>query len=681
MTFKRFSFPNSRIQRAVFLIVWTVFIFVNSTNSQWKSRTSVTADPFSAVTYAGEGRWYAVGARGLIVCSEDGGVTWSKQSSGTNNWLSSVSFVDENTGWIVGWNGTILSTFNAGSSWLKHEGVITKSLYGVTFSDKRNGTAAGFEGTILRTKDGGVTWVEQSSGTTANLRDISFSDSVTGVAAGSEGTILRTTDAGETWTRQSSGKTTLLHKVRYVNTSFGTAVGEGGTILITTNGGVDWQERSANTTSDLWDVYFTDEKTGFIVGSKGTLLKSTDGGTTWANQSAGTDNDLRGVSFATAAIGIVVGVQGTILQTLNGGGCENFPFPQNLSYEYGIMPLQRNHAIAEASYMAWKTNYVTSQGACGYRRVLFDDMRSTTSEGIGYGLLLAVTFGDQALFDDLWSYYQRFLNKSGFMDWHISDSCTILGYGGATDADEDAAFALLLADKQWCSDGRINYWEDARILIERIFKHQVEPETFVLKPGNGAWGGSHLLNPSYFAPAYYRAFEAATGNSGWSRVIEKNYEVLRNAAHPQTGLVPDWCKADGSPGQGRENNHYYFWDATRTPWRIALDYIWYGKDEARQFCLKIAGFARTIGAANIANGYLLDGKPMGPERNSIFVGPFGAAAMAAGETYQALCDSLYRENVLREPPAAGNYYNWSLRTLTLVLQTGNFRPPDLFQRP
>ncbi|MBX2990029.1 MAG: hypothetical protein KF749_02560 [Bacteroidetes bacterium] len=681
MTYRHFLFSYSGFQRTVFATVWMVFILVSSTRCQWTSSTSGSTDPLSAVTHAGGSRWYAVGARGFIACSEDSGVTWSKQSSGTNTWLSAVSFVDENTGWIVGWNGRMLTTSNAGEVWLQYEGGTKKSLYGVSFSDKRNGAIVGFEGTILRTKDGGATWVTQPGGTTANLRGVFLIDSVTGIAVGSEGTILRTTDAGETWTRRPSGKSTLLHNVRFTNAGFGIAVGEAGTILTTTNGGVDWREAPSNTTSDLWDVCFADTKIGFIVGSAGALLKSTDGRNIWANQPAGTETDLRGVSFANGTIGVVVGVHGTILRTQNGGGCEKFPFPRNIVYQYGAMPRQRNHGIAEASYMSWKTGYVTSQGACGFRRVLFDDMRSTTSEGIGYGMLLAVTFGDQALFDDLWSYYQRFLNKSGFMDWHISDSCTVLGYGGATDADEDAAFALLLADEQWCSDGKVNYREDAQVLIDRIFTHQVEPETFVLKPGNGTWGGSHLLNPSYFAPAYYRAFEAATGNPGWSRVMEKCYEVLRNAAHPETGLVPDWCKADGSPGQGRENNHYYYWDATRTPWRIALDYLWYGNEEARQFCLKIAGFARTIGAANIGNGYSLDGKPMGPERNSIFVGPFGAAAMVAGEEYQPLCDSLYRENALREPPAVGNYYNWSLRTLTLLLQTGNFRPPDLFRRP
>jgi endo-1,4-beta-D-glucanase Y len=343
------------------------------------------------------------------------------------------------------------------------------------------------------------------------------------------------------------------------------------------------------------------------------------------------------------------------------------------------MPQGRNHRDAFKSYLTWKSTFVTADSACGFRRVLFDDMTSTTSEGIGYGMLMAVTFNDRRLFDDLWGYYKHVRNENGLMQWHISSSCAVIGYGAATDADEDVAFALLLADQQWCSNGAIPYRQDAVALINRIWEHEVEHGTYVLKPGDGAWGGSHVLNPSYFAPAYYRAFEEATGNTGWSKVISQCYAILRKCAHPGTGLVPDWCRADGSPAQGREENFYYYWDAARTPWRIALDYLWYGTEQARMFCEKIIRFADSVGVAHLANGYYLDGKPMRTDPTSVFIGAFGVAAMAAGPAYQAFCNAAYRVNVATALPPERNYYNWSLRTLTLMVQTGNF--PGVAERP
>lgn len=137
--------------------------------------------------------------------------------------------------------------------------------------------------------------------------------------------------------------------------------------------------------------------------------------------------------------------------------CQNFPFPQNRTYQYGIMPGGRNHQHAQSSYLTWKNTYVTSAGACGYRRVLFNDMSSTYSEGIGYGMLLAVNFDDKSLFDDLWAYHNRNLYRTGLMNWWIGSNCSVLGGSAATDADEDVAFALVLADRQWGSSGTINY--------------------------------------------------------------------------------------------------------------------------------------------------------------------------------------------------------------------------------
>lgn len=351
-----------------------------------------------------------------------------------------------------------------------------------------------------------------------------------------------------------------------------------------------------------------------------------------------------------------------------------YPFPQNTTYPYGIMPSSRSHVHAESSYIAWKNNYVTTSGACGYRRVLFNDMSSTYSEGIAYGMLLSVNYDDRALFDDLWRYYMAHMDPRGMMHWWIGANCgQILGDGGATDADEDAAFALLLAHKQWGSTGSINYLQNAITQINRIYQYEVEPNTYVLKPGD-YWGGSHVTNPSYFAPAYYRAFKAVTGNSGWDSVVTRCYDILARAAHVNTGLVPDWCQANGQPAPGFA--YYYYYDATRTPWRIAVDRVWFGDERGRLFLQKISNFARGIGSVNIREGYYLDGTPIGQQHINVFVGPFAAGSMGTTPAYQAFCDSAYEDNVATVPPYVnGNYYNWSLRTLTLFLQTGNFFNP------
>ncbi|MER3524273.1 MAG: hypothetical protein C4326_09455 [Ignavibacteria bacterium] len=47
----------------------------------------------------------------------------------------------------------------------------------------------------------------------------------------------------------------------------------------------------------------------------------------------------------------------------------------------------------------------------------------------------------------------------------------------------------------------MNYLQQAITQINRVYQHEVERNTYVLKPGD-TWGGSSVTNPSYFAPAY-----------------------------------------------------------------------------------------------------------------------------------------------------------------------------------
>ena len=58
--------------------------------------------------------------------------------------------------------------------------------------------------------------------------------------------------------------------------------------------------------------------------------------------------------------------------------------------------------------------------------------------------------------------------------------------GGATDADEDIAFALLMADKQWGSAGTLNYLNLAKTQINNIWLHEIV-DSKLAGPGD-SWG-------------------------------------------------------------------------------------------------------------------------------------------------------------------------------------------------
>nr|WP_315224240.1 glycosyl hydrolase family 8 [uncultured Flavobacterium sp.] len=356
------------------------------------------------------------------------------------------------------------------------------------------------------------------------------------------------------------------------------------------------------------------------------------------------------------------------------------PFPANITFQNGIMASSKNSQDAVNNYTIWKTNFVESCSNGRYR-IKFDDPNQTVSEGIGYGMLLSVYAADKTLFDGLWLYYKDNVNSNAVMNWKINGCSGTIGQNGATDAELDAAFALIVADFQWASTGTINYKNDAKSLIAAIKAHEVEANTYVLKPGD-QFGGSQITNPSYFSPAYYRAFGNFTNDSAfWNAVAAKSYTVINNNLAQNSavgGLVSDWCMESGAyssqaSGYNKAGKSYSY-DAARTPWRIAVDYVWYGNADAKTYSKKSSDFVRVNlgGSANIKDGYNQDGSLSGQYHNATFVGAFACAAMG-GENQTHLTTSYNDLNSLGEPTS---YFNQTLKTMYLFLLTGNFYLPQ-----
>src|SRR5690606_36098459 len=188
-------------------------------------------------------------------------------------------------------------------------------------------------------------------------------------------------------------------------------------------------------------------------------------------------------------------------------------------------PAHYKNSDVVAPYEKWRTDTVTSEGAGGYLRVKRTPsdgnlaLGSTVSEGIAYGMLIAVYMNDQHLFDELWKYEQLYLTLNGLMHWYIGAEGNVLGEGAASDADEDMAWALIMADRQWGGGGTLSgtYIDIARDLIDKIWQHEII-DGKMLRPGDG-WGGWSDANPSYFAPSYYRTFAEVSGNAGWNDVV------------------------------------------------------------------------------------------------------------------------------------------------------------------
>lgn len=380
------------------------------------------------------------------------------------------------------------------------------------------------------------------------------------------------------------------------------------------------------------------------------------------------------------------------------GGVSNptgarFPFPANQRSSRCTYPKSVSAADAQRAYDTWKTEILTSDGAGGHLRVKRPnspgaEVNSTVSEGIAYGMLLSVAMADQHTFDELWKYSQKWINSNGLMNWYINAAGTqALGTGAATDADEDIAWALVMAHRQWGGAGSLDkpYIELAKAQIDAIWRTEVDHnQSDMLLPGD-TWGSNPLFNPSYFAPNQYRIFGEVTGKTDdWNRVIATGYTIIEKSLNASSknasnGLVPAWCGSDGmpkSPPSGSATNYQY--DSARTPYRIGLDYCFNGEPRAKDYLAKVSSFFAGVGAGSIVDGYNLDGtprpdpdSPSGSPQSAVFVGCAAVGAMHDA-TYQSFIDDAYTRVATGTLLARSRYYNLSWTALNLLMLTGNF---------
>ena len=336
----------------------------------------------------------------------------------------------------------------------------------------------------------------------------------------------------------------------------------------------------------------------------------------------------------------------------------NFPFPQNFTYPHGIKATNGSSATLSNLYSSWKSSYITSGGCpSGGLRVLRNtDGNDTVSEGIGYGMIITVYFDDQATFNGLWVYKTHYNDSYGLMNWHEDSSGNISGTYSATDGDEDIAFALIMADKQWGSGGTYNYLALGQAEVAKIKQYEIGSSDYHVKPGDN-WDGTYY--PSYYTPAWYRVYGDATSDTTfWNNVIAKCAADI-NANKGVDGLVGETL---GSTSYG--------YNSCRIPWRYAADYIWNGDTNSQTEIGLLASLFGPEGAGGVGDGYnTSNGSISSSNHNGAFIGP-AACSLMVSSTYQTVINSFY--SYLSTMDITSQYYGGCHQLMSLLMITGNF---------
>jgi photosystem II stability/assembly factor-like uncharacterized protein len=233
-----------------------------------------------SIARAGD-RYVAVGTRGHIVFSADGGQSWQQARVPVSSDLTAVYFPDAKHGWAVGHDGVVLATADGGATWTKQlDGRIVNDL---VLKDLEGKLAANPESEELKALVGEAQRYKEE-GPDKPFLDVWFENERHGFVVGAYNLILETTDGGQTWQswfdRVSNPRFMNLYSIRpaagglYIS-------GEAGTALRLDAAGQHFDAVPVDYAGSLFVV--VDAGDAVLVGGlKGNLFRSADGGATWS---------------------------------------------------------------------------------------------------------------------------------------------------------------------------------------------------------------------------------------------------------------------------------------------------------------------------------------------------------------------------------------------------------------
>lgn len=251
----------------------------------------------------------AVGQRGHVVVSTDGGAKWTQGKVPVASDLTSVFFIGDKTGWAVGHDGVILNTADGGATWtLQLDGRKANDL--LLASLERKAAAEPASEAVKLALVEAKRYKDQ--GPDKPFLDVWFADENNGYAVGAYNLIFRTRDGGKAWDswfdRMENPKFFNLYAIRPAGGTVFIA-GEGGLVLKLDAAG----EKFTAVPTPYNGSYFgvADAKSAVVVfGLRGNVYRSDDGGKAWTKVDTG---------LSAAVVGGTTSAKGELLLADAGG--------------------------------------------------------------------------------------------------------------------------------------------------------------------------------------------------------------------------------------------------------------------------------------------------------------------------------------------------------------------------
>lgn len=230
-----------------------------------------------------DGRFVAVGDRGVIVASTDG-KSWEQMPSPVHAALTTVAFADAQHGWAAGHDASILHTADGGRTWQlqNFQPDLAKPVLSLLALDAQRVFAVGAYGLFLATADGGKMWAQLDA--PALLEDGLHLNAI----------------------------------IRLGNGELFVA-GETGLVAVSADG-ADWKRLKLPYEGSLFGALPRGAKGALVFGLRGNVLYTDDvRGGKWTRVETGTVQSLFGGALLADGTAVLVGADGEVLRVAPDG--------------------------------------------------------------------------------------------------------------------------------------------------------------------------------------------------------------------------------------------------------------------------------------------------------------------------------------------------------------------------
>ncbi len=264
-----------------------------------------------AVARVGD-RLVAAGVHGVIIYSDDNGVTWKQAKVPVSVELTAVSFASATDGWAVGHYGVILRTTDAGETWqLQLNGIQANrlTLAAAQAAVAGNNPSPGTALAIKRAK------FFENAGPDKPFLTLWTPSPREALVLGAYRLAMKTIDGGKTWTDWSLHIADSLSHNLYDITPVGGQLfvaAETGLIFRSADGGNSFVKLMQPGNATLFGVIGTGDQGVLAFGVAGQAYWSGDSGNTWRAVTLGTNANLTSACMLNNGAIVVASESGTL---------------------------------------------------------------------------------------------------------------------------------------------------------------------------------------------------------------------------------------------------------------------------------------------------------------------------------------------------------------------------------